>query len=113
MVTKAGTRFQLKRAGGLLRLLVRNRMALIGMRLLILFSSTALAAPLLSPYSTDDIVSGSLAQPDWVMNFPHGYYLSKNMVVANAPLPSAPSSVQPWPVTPPSSTIRTRQLPYA
>ncbi|TMI59872.1 ABC transporter permease [Candidatus Bathyarchaeota archaeon] len=113
MVTKAGTRFQLKRAGGLLRLLVRNRMALIGMILLILFSSTALAAPLLSPYSTSDIVSGSLAQPEWVMNFPDGYYLSKNVVVVNDPLLSSPASVQAWAFTASSSTISNVQMSYA
>src|SRR6266705_6407245 len=113
MVTKAGTRFQLKRAGGLLRLLVRNRMALIGMILLILYSSTALAAPLLSPYSTSDIVSASLAQPEWVMSFPDGYYLSKNIVVVNDPQFNSPSSIQSWTVTALPATMSSIQLTYA
>src|SRR5436309_15342823 len=112
MVTKAGTRFQLKRAGGLLRLLVRNRMALIGMILLILFSSTALAAPLLSPYSTSDIVSGSLAQPEWVMNFTDGYYRSKNIVVVNDQLLRSPASVQACAFNACSSTMNSMQMSF-
>src|SRR5260370_23805121 len=96
MVSKAGTRFQLKRAGGLLKVLVKNKMAFIGLVLIALFALTALAAPLLTPYRTSDIVSGSVAQPEWVMNFPDGYYLSKNVVVVNDPVLSSAASVQAW-----------------
>jgi peptide/nickel transport system permease protein len=113
MVSQAGTRFQLKRAGGLLKLLVRNKMALIGLILIVLFVITALAAPLLTPYRPSDIVSGSVAQPEWVMNFPDGYYLSKNVVVVNDPVLSAAASVQAWNFNASRSTITNLQMSYA
>lgn len=56
-------------------------MASIGVVLLVLFTVMALGASLLTPYTPYQQVSGSLAQPEWVMNFPDGYYLSKNVVV--------------------------------
>ena len=113
MVSKAGTRFQLQRAGGLLRVLTKNRMALLGIILLILFSFMALAAPLLTPYSTSDVVSGTVAQPEWVMNFPDGYYLSKNVVVVSDPLLSSAASVQAWTFDASRSTINNLQMSYA
>ena len=113
MVSKAGTNFQLKRAVGLFKLILRNKMALIGLVLIILFSFMALAAPVLAPYRTSEVVSGTLAQPEWVMNFPDGYYLSKNLVVVNDPVLSAPSTLQTWTLSASRSTIDNLQMSYA
>lgn len=88
-------------------------MALTGLIILITFSFMALAAPLLSPGRTSDVVSGSLAQPEWVMNFPDGYYLSKNVVVASDPLLESPAAVQTWAINASPSTISNLQLSYA
>jgi len=51
-------------------------MAVVGVILLAGFVFAALAAPILTPYSAKEQVSGLEAQPEWVMNFPDGYYLS-------------------------------------
>ncbi len=56
----------------------------------------ASAAPLLSPYGPTQTVSGNLAQPEWVTNFPDGYYLSKNVADPAGGAFTSPSSVQAW-----------------
>ncbi len=96
MVTRAGLRFQLSRTAGLIRTIFSNRMASIGLLLLLLFAFFAIASPLLSPYTPYDVVSGRLAQPEWVMNFPDGYYLSKNIVVASDPTFGSPAAMSEW-----------------
>jgi len=75
---------------------MRNRMSLVGLVILILSSFVALAAPLITPYHDIEQVAGPHAQPEWVMNFPDGYYLSKNLVVVNDPLFSSPASLRAW-----------------
>jgi len=66
MVTKERIRFTVSRLSGTLRLVVKNRMPLVGLILLAAFVFAALAAPLLSPYNPNAHVSGVLAQPEWV-----------------------------------------------
>src|SRR5207247_9439782 len=89
-------RCQLPRAAARLRALMRNRMSPVGLVILILSSFVALAAPLITPYHDIEQVAGPHAQPEWVMNFPDGYYLSKNLVVVNDPLFSSPASLRAW-----------------
>jgi peptide/nickel transport system permease protein len=96
MVSRKGIQFQLGRAGGLFRLLLRNRMATIGLILIIGFSFIALAAPVISPVNPTTIVSGSFAEPEWVSNFPDGHYLSKNIVLAKDPNFVSPSALNEW-----------------
>jgi ABC-type dipeptide/oligopeptide/nickel transport system permease subunit len=96
LVGAAGARFTLKRVAGVLKSLVKNRRALIGLFLLAAFVFMALAAPLLSPYGPTQTVAGNLAQPEWVTNFPDGYYLSKNIVSPSSGAFTSPSSIQPW-----------------
>jgi len=86
MVTREGLQFQLSRVTGTFRVMFKNRMAVVGLILLFGFVFAALGAPLLTPYGPTEKVSGLWAQPDWVMNFPDGYYLSKNIVVVKDPL---------------------------
>ncbi len=93
MVSRDGVSFQLRRAKGLLSVLLKNRMASIGVILLAVYGFMALGAPLLTPYAPYQPVSGSLAQPEWVMNFPDGYYLSKNLVVGQDPSFNSPSTL--------------------
>src|SRR5216683_3928721 len=112
MVTKEGFRFTVSRLSGTLRLLVKNRMALVGLILLGGFVFAALAAPLISPYNPNAHVSGVLAQPEWVMNYPDGYYLSKNVVVVSDPLFTSPSAVQAWTLTASPSVIANVQESY-
>lgn len=87
-------RFQLHRATGLLRALVKNRMSAVGLIILILSGFVAFAAPLLTPYRDIQKVAGPEAQPDWVMSFPDGYYLSRNILVVQDPSFSTPAAVQ-------------------
>lgn len=56
----------------------------------------AVAAPLVAPVPPLSVASGSLAQPEWVMAFPDGYYLSKNLAVVSDPYFSTPAAVQAW-----------------
>jgi peptide/nickel transport system permease protein len=113
MVTREGLRFTASRISGTLKLVVKNRMALVGLFLLGGFIFSALGAPLLSPYDpTQTHISGVLAQPEWVMNYPDGYYLSKNVVVVSDPLFTSPSAVQAWTLTAAPSVLANVQESY-
>ena len=90
---KSYWRFQLHRITGLLRALLKNRMAAVGLIILILSGFIAVAAPLLTPYHDVQQVAGPDAQPDWVNNFPDGYYLSKNLVAIKDASFSSPAAV--------------------
>jgi len=92
--SKNDAKFQLKRVSGLLRVLLGNRRATIGLVLLMLFAFAALASPLIAPVDPHATVAGSAAQPEWVMNFPDGYYLSRNLVAVNDPTFASPAAVQ-------------------
>ncbi len=76
--------FQLRRLEGLLKAIIKNKLALVGLVFLVGSIFVAAAAPLLA-YSPagGNIVSGPLSQPSWVMYFPDGYTLSQNVVVVH------------------------------
>jgi ABC-type dipeptide/oligopeptide/nickel transport system permease subunit len=81
-------------------------MAAIGLALLLIFTFTALATPVLTPYSPFQTVSGTLAQPEWVMNFPDGYYFSRNIQVGLDPSFQSPQSLtNEWMLTSPNGTL--------
>jgi len=88
-------------------------MAVVGVILLAGFVFAALAAPILTPYSAKEQVSGLEAQPEWVMNFPDGYYLSKNVVNPADGAFTSPSSIQPWTLAAPASTLASLQEGFA
>ncbi len=88
-------------------------MAIIGLIVLIISGFLATAAPLLSSYNPNQPVSGKQAQPEWIMSFPDGYYLSKNIVVVDDPLFKSPAAVQAWTLAAPPSTMSNLQLSYA
>jgi len=94
--SRTDLRFQLKRARGLLTILVGNRRAAIGLFLLLGAIFVALAAPLIAPVPPLSVASGAMAQPEWVTAFPDGYYLSKNLVVVSDPYFTTPAAVQAW-----------------
>ena len=96
MVTASGLRFTLNRILGTFKLLFKNKMAIVGIFLLSAFIFMALAAPFLSPYGPNEQVAGPLAQPEWVMNFPDGYYLSRNIVDPSSATITSPASLQAW-----------------
>jgi ABC-type dipeptide/oligopeptide/nickel transport system permease subunit len=91
---KSYWRFQLHRATGLLRALMKNKMSAVGLIILILSGVIAVAAPLLTPYRDIQKVAGPDAQPEWVMGFPDGYYLSRNLQAVKDPSFSSPAAVQ-------------------
>lgn len=99
MVTSSGLRFNAKRVSGALKTLTKNRMAVIGIFLLVVFVFLALAAPLLSPYDPKQQVSGDYAAPAWLTSFPDGYYLSKNIAQPASPTVASPASLQAWSVS--------------
>jgi ABC-type dipeptide/oligopeptide/nickel transport system permease subunit len=99
MVSSKGVKFNLKRVAGTLRLLLKNKMAIFGLVILSAFIFAALAAPLLVTNQPGQKVAGILAQPEWVTNFPDGYYLSKNIVDPNINAITTPSSLQSWTLT--------------
>ncbi len=106
MVSRKGVEFQVKRASGLVRLLVKNRMAAVGFALLLIFTFMALGTPLLTPYSPVETVSGTLAQPEWVMNFPDGYYFSRNILVGQDSSFLSPQSLtSEWKLGSPNGTL--------
>jgi peptide/nickel transport system permease protein len=113
MVSRKDLSWQRKRITSLLATLARNRSALIGLVLLFGFVFMALGAPLLTPYTPDTQVSGSLAQPDWVMNFPDGYYLSRNIVVVPDTVVTSPAAVQEWSVSGTPQMLSSLQVSYS
>jgi len=88
-------------------------MAVIGLVLLFGFVFAALAAPLLTPYNPRIKVAGTLAQPEWVLNFPDGFYLSRNLVAPASSAITSPASIQTWTVSAPTSTLANLQESYA
>src|SRR5260370_3559208 len=112
MVNKEGVRFSINRISGTFKLVVRNKMALVGLIILIGFVFAALGAPLLTPYGPNEKVAGVLAQPSWVMNYPDGYYLSKNVVVPSSSIIASPSDVQSWNLVASPSTLANIQESY-
>jgi ABC-type dipeptide/oligopeptide/nickel transport system permease subunit len=110
MVSRKGASFQARRFYSLIRTLLRNRMATVGVALLLLFTFMAVGTPLLTPYSPFETVSGSLAQPAWVMNFPDGYYFSQNILVGqDSSFLSVHSVTNEWSLDSPNGTLS--QLP--
>jgi ABC-type dipeptide/oligopeptide/nickel transport system permease subunit len=99
MPTQSDLKFQLGRVAGLFRTILRNRRATLGLILLLTFSFIALAAPIISPGNPNASVSGSLAQPEWTLNFPDGYYLSRNIQAVTDPSFTSSASVQAWTVS--------------
>lgn len=112
MVTSAGVGFTAKRILNTFRLLFRNKMAIVGLVLLIGYVFIAVAAPLLSPYAPKEQVSGALAQPEWVMNFPDGYYLSKNIADPDGPAMTSPASIQAWTLSGSAGALANLQESY-
>jgi peptide/nickel transport system permease protein len=113
LVTSAGLRFGLKRLAGTVRLLVRNKMSIVGLFLLSAFVFMALAAPLLTPYSPGNQVSGYLAEPSWVMNFPDGYYFSQNMADPSTAAITSPASITAWTLSASPATLANVEESYA
>jgi peptide/nickel transport system permease protein len=113
MVTVSGLRFTLNRFLGTFKLLFKNKMAFAGLFLLSGFVFMALAAPLLTSYGPNEQVAGPLAQPEWVMNFPDGYYLSRNVVNPSTATIKSPASLQAWTLSSSPATLASTQESYA
>lgn len=94
-------RFTLTRTAGFLRTLFKSKMAIVGLVILVLFSSVAVVAPYLTPYNPDsDVVSSQYAHPSWYRYFPSGHSLSENTVIESKPgFPSDPSLETGWQFT--------------
>ena len=91
-----------------------NKMAVIGLVILIVSTFIALAAPLVAPYSPKaTLLSSPGSQPEWVTYFPDGYYLSKNIILVNDPGFNNPSAVQAWTVTGTPSAVSNLQVSYS
>ncbi len=106
--------FQLRRLEGLLKAIIKNKLALVGLVFLVGSIFVAAAAPLLA-YSPagGNIVSGPLSQPSWVMYFPDGYTLSQNVVVVDDPNFNTASSLQAWSLTASPSALSNLVVAYA
>jgi peptide/nickel transport system permease protein len=92
---ESSIRFNLRRTYKFLRVLLANRMASIGVVMLIISTGSALSAPVIFPGNPQQVaVSGPTAQPEWVTYFPEGYYLSKNLAVVNDYSFTSPTSLQ-------------------
>jgi peptide/nickel transport system permease protein len=112
MVNRESASFNLRRFGGVIKILLKNKMSVVGLVLLIGFVFMALAAPALTPDKPTQTVSGFMAQPAWVMDFPDGYHLSQNLQVAPDPTFRSASSVQDWNITTSSAGLSRLDLSY-
>ena len=88
-------------------------MAATGLVMLSISAIIAATAPLIAPYGAVQTVAGPEAQPEWVMNFPDGYYLSKNIVALKDPVFSSPSAVQALDLTGSKTDLSGLVLSYA
>lgn len=88
-------------------------MAIVGLFLLSGFLFMALGAPLLSSLSPGTQVSGYLAQPEWVMNYPDGYYLSRNMAIPSSSSFTSPAGLGAWSLSASPSALANVQENYA
>jgi ABC-type dipeptide/oligopeptide/nickel transport system permease subunit len=101
--------FNFRRLSSFFRVLLKNRMSALGLIVLIISVVVALVSTVAFPVNPQSVTAGGqFAQPEWVSYFPEGYYLSKNLVVVNDPIFSAPASVQEWS----TSFSDPAQLPY-
>ena len=83
-------------------------MAALGLVMLVVSTGAAIFSPIAYPHNPQFVSSaGYFAQPQWIMYFPEGYYLSRNMVVVSDPSFAAPSALQEW-----SYGYSTAQSPY-
>jgi peptide/nickel transport system permease protein len=96
-----------------MKLLLRNRMAAVGLFIIFASAFVALETPLITPYTPTQVVSGAVSQPEWVMLFRDGYYLSKNVLAVDDPLFATPAAVPSWQVTASSSTQASLMLSYS
>ncbi len=88
--------------------MLSNRMAAVGLAMLLISTGAALAAPIAYPRNPQTVSSGGFfAQPQWMLSFPEGYYLSGNLVVVNDPVFTSSSALQEW-----SYGYSTAQDPY-
>jgi peptide/nickel transport system permease protein len=98
----------------LLKTLAGNKMAVLGLVIVVGTVIVAVAAPLITPYDPQtQIVSGKVAKPAWLMNFQDGFYLSQNVVVVDDPSFNSPGSIQAWTVTAPSTALPNLVVSYA
>jgi peptide/nickel transport system permease protein len=88
-------------------------MAVVGVIILAVFIFMAVGSPLLTPYGPTQQVAGRLAQPDWVMNFQDGYYLSRNIATPASGSIKSPSAFQSWTMSAAPSTLANLQASYA
>jgi len=74
--------FTARRSIGFVRTLFKSKMAIAGLIILILYSSLAIAAPLVTPFDPQtSIVSGAYAPPVWYNSFSEGTGLSQNQLL--------------------------------
>jgi ABC-type dipeptide/oligopeptide/nickel transport system permease subunit len=72
-------------------------MSTVGLLLLVISTSAVVAAFVFYPDNPQQvIVGGSNVPPQWLSNFPDGYYLSRNIVVTHDPSFTTPSALQEW-----------------
>lgn len=88
-------------------------MATIGLLLILVFSFIALGAQIISPVGPFAVVSGPLAQPEWVSGFPDGHYLSKNIVWTNDPSFKTPAAFDEWNVSASSGSQPSIEISYS
>jgi peptide/nickel transport system permease protein len=88
--------FQWQRFKIFLRQLLKSRRAVIGIGILIFYTTFALAAPYLTPYSPirDTSLSGNFAPPSWWNILPGESYLSRNLQIVPTGGFTSPSSLQ-------------------
>lgn len=88
-------------------------MSAVGLIILIASSFIAVASSVLTPYHDVQKVSGPRAEPEWVMSFPDGYYLSKNLLAVTDPSFASPASIQSLTLTGSQRDISSLALSYA
>src|SRR5713101_6111383 len=86
LLMNSNWRFRIIRFTGVVKVMLRSRMAVTGLLILGIYLVLAILAPLFTPYDPNDsIVSGPLARPEWWTYFSEGSHLSQNMALETNP----------------------------
>ncbi len=92
-VRKRRAFFRLVRFKNFLVVLLKNRMALVGLFLITLFSGMALFAPYITPYDPQGtVVAGNLSPPSWIVYFTGDVGWSRNAIFQNPVASGAPGA---------------------
>jgi len=106
--------FTLKKLGNFFKIFVRNRRGLLGVTILIFFSTLAGAANIITPYDpAQEYISGDFSFPFWFKSIIPGFTYSENFYMLSQPgFPTPSSLLDEWAITKSSTSSASVSIEY-